>query len=227
MVPEEEAVYKDLTAQSFVELNARLAGVSDWRAAADGALETVALFDERRRRLGGFSKGMRQRAKVAAALVAEPEVLILDEPLNGTDPVQRAHLIRLFVELGRRGRTLIVSSHVLAEVERMAHRVVAMVDGRLAAVGDLTAIRAAMTDKPRLVWVDSDQPRRLGAALLESEGVAGIGIDGTRLEVQTIDHSRLAMELPAIALRIGAGLSRVEPADESLESIFRYLVQGR
>ena len=125
------------------------------------------------RPISGFSKGMRQRAKVAAALVLDAPILVLDEPLNGTDPVQRAHLIATFRRLAAEGRTVIVSSHVLAEVERMADRVLAIVDGKLAAAGDVAAIRQAMTDIPYRVRLEADDARRLAAALVESEAVGG------------------------------------------------------
>lgn len=227
LVPEDEAIYPELSARRFVELNARLTGVADPKAATGRALEIVELGDEAGRPLEGFSKGMRQRAKVAAALVSDPQILFLDEPLNGADPVQRAHLIRLFVALGGEGRTVLVSSHVLAEVERMASRVVAMVDGRLAAVGDVHSLRAAMTDKPRLVRIDTDRPRELAAALLGSPGVRGVDIDGDRIEVRASDVARMAIDLPRFARDSAARLARVEPVDESLESVFRYLVQQR
>jgi len=226
LVPEDEAVYDRLSAREFVELAARLAKVADPKGRATRALETVDLLEPADRDLGGYSKGMRQRAKVAAALVSDPEVILLDEPLNGADPIQRAQLITLFKELGAAGRTVIVSSHVLAEVERMTHRVVAMVDGRLAAVGSVADIRAAMTDRPRLVFVECSDPRRLGAALLGTEGVVGAHLEPARLRVEASDAGALADRLPALALENGITISRLEPADESLESVFRYLVEG-
>ena len=226
LVPEDEAVYERLTARRFVEFAARLAKVDDPPGRAQRALETVDLVDPAGRLLGGFSKGMRQRAKVAAALVSDPDVLLLDEPLNGADPVQRAHLIELFRGLGSAGRTVVVSSHVLAEVERMTDRVVAMVDGRLAAVGSVADIRSAMTDRPRLVFIEATDNRRLGAALMSTEGVIGVHIEPSRLRVEASDAGDLAKRLPSIAVATGVGLARVEPADESLESVFRYLVEG-
>ena len=226
LVPEDEAVYERMTGRRFVELAARLARLSDPKARAQKALETVDLIEPAERLLGGYSKGMRQRAKVAAALVSDPEILLLDEPLNGTDPVQRAQLIKIFVELGESGRTLIISSHVLAEVERMTDRVVAMVDGRLAAVGDVAAIRSAMTDKPRLVFIETTNPRPLAAALMNAEGVVGVHVNGDELRVEASDAHDLAMRLPAIAIEENIPLSKVEPVDESLESVFRYLVEG-
>ncbi len=227
LVPEDEAIYERMTARKFVELAARLAKVDDVADRVQRALVMVDLVDPSDRILGGFSKGMRQRAKVAAALVTDPEVLLLDEPLNGADPVQRAQLIKLFMELGAAGRTVIVSSHVLVEVERMTDRVVAMVDGRLAAVGDVKTIRSAMTDKPRLVYIETSEARRLAAALIGADGVIGVHLDGEQIRVEASDAGELAMRLPAIAVDASITLSRVEPVDESLESVFRYLVEGR
>ncbi len=227
LVPEDESVYERLTGREFVLLAARLSRVDDPVGRTEGALETVDLVSAADRPLGGFSKGMRQRAKVAAALVSEPEILLLDEPLNGADPVQRAQLISLFKEVGAAGRTVLVSSHVLTEVERVSDRVVAMVDGRLAAVGDVATIRAAMTDKPRRVYVDTTDPRRLAAALISRPGVLGVQVDGGTLHVETSDAADLAQGLPSIAVTESIGITKVEPVDESLESVFRYLVEGR
>jgi ABC-2 type transport system ATP-binding protein len=227
LVPEDEAVYEHLTGRQFIELSARLARVDDPMGRVAEVLEIVELTSAADRALGGYSKGMRQRAKVASALVPDPDVLLLDEPLNGADPVQRAHLIKLFQELGAAGKTLIVSSHVLREVERMADRVVAMVDGRLAAVGSIATIRAAMTDKPRQVFIDSDKPRALASELIGAPNVLSVHVNGESLMIEAADAREVAMQLPSLAVRLGAGITRVEPADESLESVFRYLVEGR
>lgn len=227
LVPEDEAIYERLSGRQFVELAAKLAKVDDPPGRAQQALETVELVDSAHRALGGFSKGMRQRAKVAASLVSDPEILLLDEPLNGADPVQRAQLIRLFINLGEAGRTLIVSSHVLVEVERMTEHVVAMVDGRLAAVGDIASIRAAMTDRPRQVFVETPDPRRLASALIEVEGVAGVHVESGKVRVEATDAANLSRRLPVLAIERNVPVTRVEPVDESLESVFRYLVGGR
>lgn len=227
LVPEDEAIYERLTGREFVELAARLARIDDPTGRAEAALGTVELLDSAHRKLGGFSKGMRQRAKVAAALVTDPEVLLLDEPLNGTDPVQRAQLIELFQDLGSAGRTVIVSSHVLVEVERMAERVVAMVDGRLAAVGSVPTIRAAMTDIPRQVFIECSEPRILASALIGTDGVVGVHVEDGQIRIEASDAGGLARLLPQIALDSGITISKVEPLDESLESVFRYLVEGR
>jgi ABC-2 type transport system ATP-binding protein len=227
LVPEDENVYGFLTALEFVTHNARLHKLPDPAGAARKALELVDLSEVADRKLAGFSKGMRQRAKVAAALVHEPEVLILDEPLNGTDPVQRAHLTRIFVGMGREGRTVIVSSHVLHEVERMADRVIAMVDGRLAASGTVPALRSAMSDIPLQIRIDCSDPRRLAAALVERDWVGGINIEDGSLHVRSLDAEKLGRALPALAQALEVRITRVDPEDESLESVFRYLVEGR
>lgn len=227
LVPEDEAIYDRLTAGRFVELAARLAKIDNPGRRAAAMLDRVGLSDSAGRALGGFSKGMRQRAKVAAALVPDPEVLLLDEPLNGADPVQRAELMRIFRELASTGKTVIVSSHVLAEVERMAERVVAMVDGRLAAVGSVRDIREAMTDRPRQVFVECSDPRSLAGPLVETEGVVGVHLDGSRMRIEASDTGTVARALPRIAHDRGVAVTRIEPADESLESVFRYLVEGR
>lgn len=227
LVPEEEAVYQRLTATQFVKTMAALSKVENPAQAASRVLEIVNLSDDSEREVGGFSKGMRQRVKVAAALVTDPKVLVLDEPLNGADPVQRAELIRLFKDLGQQGKTLIVSSHILGEVERMADRVVAMVDGRLAAVGGVSDIRSAMTDRPRQVFIECSDPRQLGGALMGTEGVVGVHLDGENLRVEASDAGALSLSLPGIAVEKGILLSSVRPSDESLESVFRYLVANR
>jgi ABC-2 type transport system ATP-binding protein len=225
MVPEEDAVYGFQTARQFVHYAAVLSGAPP--EAADRALDAVELGDAADRPISGFSKGMRQRAKVAAALVHDARVLVLDEPLNGTDPLQRAHLIATFRRLGAEGRTVVVSSHVLAEVERMADRVLAIVDGKLAAAGDVSAIRRAMTDIPYRVRLEVDDARRLAAALVGSEAVGSVTVQGRVLTVETGDLVSLGRAIAPLTCSLGMRLSLFEPEDLSLESVFRYLVRGR
>ena len=224
LVPEDEAVPEALTARQFVHYVADLHRVAE-REAPEQALATVGMLDVADRRVGGFSKGMRQRTKVAAALVTNPLVLVLDEPLNGADPVQRNNLIGLFRWLGSQGRTVIVSSHVLQEVERMADRVVVLVHGRLAAAGGQRAIRDAMADRPRRVLVRAADARRLAAALVGVDAVTGVVVDGEALTVATLKAGDLAVALPRLARDAGCRLHEVRPLDESLESLFRELVR--
>jgi ABC-2 type transport system ATP-binding protein len=224
LVPEDEAVPGGMTPRDLARYRAALHSVTD-REAPDRWLAVVGLLDEADRAMDGFSKGMRQRAKVAAALVSNPAVLILDEPLNGADPVQRANLIRLFKQLGDQGRTVVVSSHVLYEVERLAQRVVVLVRGRLAAAGDRRAIRDAMADRPRRVLVRAEPTRVLAAALAGHEAVGGLEVDGDRLTVATRRAGDLALALPSLAKDAGVRLWEVRPLDESLEALFRELVR--
>jgi ABC-2 type transport system ATP-binding protein len=227
LVPEESAVYEDLTATELVRYAAKLSGRVDPDTDAARAIATVQLEEDADRKIAEFSKGMRQRAKVAAALASDPMVLVLDEPLNGTDPVQRGRLIKLFRDLGDQGRTVIISSHILQEVERMTDRVIAMVDGKLAAAGDIAAIRAAMAHIPYRVVVDADDVRRLGAELIRGDGVSGVRIEDGRLHVETTSLRVLGTTVPAAAKDLGIRLSGFHPEDDSLESVFRYLVRKR
>ena len=164
---------------------------------------------------------MRQRTKVAAALVSNPQVLVLDEPLNGADPVQRLHLIALFRALGEQGRTVIVSSHVLHEVERLAERQIVLVRGRLAAAGGHRAIRDAMADRPRRVLVRTPAPRLLAAALLELDAVSSVTVEAQSLVVGSNRARDVAVALPRLARSLDARLEEVRPLDDSLESMSR------
>ena len=224
LVPEDEAVPAGLTARQFVRYVADLHRVPD-REVPDAALAIVGMLGTADRRVDTFSKGMRQRTKVAAALVSNPQVLVLDEPLNGADPVQRVHLIALFKELGARGRTVIVSSHVLNEVERLAERVIVIMHGRLAAAGDHHAIRDAMDDRPRHVFVRSDDERRLAAALMSLESVGGVTFDRARegIVISSLQARELAVSLPRLARDSEIRLFEVRALDDSLESLFREL----
>lgn len=223
LVPEEAAVYGFQTARQYVSYAADLIGAAP--STVDTAIAAVALEDAADRPISEFSKGMRQRAKVAAALVGEPDILVLDEPLNGTDPLQRARLISMFRDFADQGRTVIVSSHVLAEVERMADRVLAIVDGKLAAAGDVAAIRSAMSDIPYRVRIDADEPRRLAARLVDEGHASSVEVDRTSLIVETGDLSDLGTAVPVMARDLDIRLTAFEPQDESLESVFRYLVR--
>lgn len=225
LVPEADAVPVALSARRLARYRARLTDTDPDRV--EQALDAVDLTDVADRPLGGFSKGMRQRAKIAAALVSDPSVLVLDEPLNGADPVQRVALIELFQRLGTEGRTVIVSSHVLHEVERLAARVVVVVRGRLAAAGDRRAIRDAMADVPRRVLIRSDADRRLASSLMGLDAVVSVGLggDGSALTVSTTSAGELALALPTTARRLGIRLLEVVPLDDSLEAMFEELTR--
>lgn len=224
LVPEDEAVPRGLTPRQLCGYVADLHRVKD-RGLIEWALDSVDMTPVADRRMDGFSKGMRQRAKVAAALVKNPVVLVLDEPLNGADPVQRLKLIALFTRLGAEGRTVIVSSHVLHEVESMAERVIVVVRGRLAAAGGHRAIRDAMDDVPRQVLVRCSDSRRLAAALVGLDAVGGVTVDADGVVISTSRARDLAVALPRSARDLDIRITEVRPLDDSLESLFRELVR--
>ena len=226
LVPQQEGVFEALTAREFVALSARLQGLADPAAAARAALEQVELDPADSRRLPAYSKGMRQRVKVAQAIVHDPTVLVLDEPLTGLDPRQRREMVALFRKLGSEGRCVIVSSHVLGEVERLGSQVLVMSKGRLAAAGDFNELRALMDDRPMRVRVRTDRPRELAGALLAAGSAVGVRLDGDEaIELDTADARALAHALPPVARELGARLFEVHPLDADLEGVFRHVVQ--
>jgi ABC-2 type transport system ATP-binding protein len=226
LVSEQETIYPFLTGREFVLLNARLQKVPDTRDAVDRAIATVEMGPAADRKVGGYSKGMRQRIKVAGALVHDPDIILMDEPLNGTDPVQRLHLIRLIRRLGRSGKTVIVSSHVLEEVERFAQNIVVIVNGKLAAVGDYRAIRERIDSHDREIRLRADRPRELASALIGSEAVRAVRLDEQgRIVADTRDVRAFYQSVPVLAQRAGVRLYEIQALDESLASIFADLVE--
>ena len=224
-VPEREAVYPFLTARQFAVASAKLQGVEDADAAAARAIEMVDLAAAADRAIGGYSKGMRQRAKVAAALVHDPRVLILDEPFNGMDPRQRLHMMDMLRAMAADGRTILFSSHILEEVERISDRVLVIVAGRLAASGDFRRIRRLMTDRPHSFTLRSSDDRRLARELLASPEVDAVELRDGMLTVRTGDYGALTRSVAPAAQRAGVSILEMRPADESLESVFSYLVR--
>jgi len=224
LVPERDAVYGFLTAWELTLASARLHGLARPEEAAGRALATVDLDAARDRRIDTYSKGMRQRARVAAALVHEPEVLLLDEPFNGMDPRQRLHMMDLTRRMGAEGRTVLFSSHVLEEVERVADDIQVIIAGRLAASGDFREIRRLMTDRPHVFTIRSSDDRRLATALIADPSTAGVEIADDGLRVRAVDFARFTWLVPRVARDLAIGLREVRPADESLESVFSYLV---
>jgi ABC-2 type transport system ATP-binding protein len=226
LMPQQESVFEPLTAREFVSLSAALQGLSNPDEAAREALELVDLNPSDPRRLQAYSKGMRQRVKVAQAIVHDPAVLVLDEPLTGLDPRQRIDLVSLFKRLGSEGRCVIVSSHVLGEVERLGSQVLVMSQGRLAAAGDFHELRALMDDRPMRIRVRTDRPRELAAALVEGGSAVGVRLEGDGvLELDAKDARALARTLAPVARERRARLYEVHPLDADLEGVFRYVVQ--
>ena len=234
LVPEREAMYDAMSGWQFVLANARLHRLPDPEAAARRAIDTVQMADAQARDIGTYSKGMKQRIKMATALVHDPPVLLLDEPFNGMDPRQRLQLMDLLREMGEQGRTVLFSSHILEEVEQIATDVQVVVAGRHAASGDFREIRRLMTERPHQYTVRSDDDRALAAAVMADGSVTGVELvttaavggraGGRALHVEATDRASFVRLLPRVAQRHGIRLLEVTPADESLESVFSYLV---
>jgi ABC-2 type transport system ATP-binding protein len=225
LVPERESVPDYLTGRGFVRINAELQAIADAPVAVERAITTVELNDAADRQIRTYSKGMRQRIKVAAALVHEPRILLLDEPFNGMDPRQRLHMMDLLRRLAAEGRAILFSSHILEEVERLAEAVLVVYAGRLAASGDFRSIRRLMTDRPHRFTIRSSDDRALGAALLADPTVFGVDLLDGRLAVQASDLGAFGRIVAPIARAAGIRLHELTPTDDTLESVFSYLVR--
>ncbi len=224
LVPERETVYPFLTGREFALANAAEHGIADPDGAAARAIDLVDMADAADRRIGTYSKGMRQRIKMAAALVHDPHVLVLDEPFNGMDPRQRLHMFGLLRRMADEGRTVLLSSHILEEVERVAESVLVIYAGRLAASGDFRSIRRLMTDRPHVFKLRTSDDRRLASALLDEDCVFGVELDAKGLVVRTSDFGQFTRRLPQVAAGADITLLELTPTDASLESVFAYLV---
>ena len=224
LVTERESVPGHLTAWEFVLASAKLHGLKDPAAAARRAIGIVELDDAKDRRIGTYSKGMRQRSRVAAALVHDPSVLLLDEPFNGMDPRQRMHMMDLLHRMADEGRTILFSSHILEEVEQLSGTVQVIVAGRLAASGDYRHIRRLMTNRPHVFMIQSSDDRALAAALMELTSVSGVELEPAGLQVRANDYGTFTRTLSKVARDRGIRLTGVLPSDESLENVFSYLV---
>jgi ABC-2 type transport system ATP-binding protein len=226
VMSEHETVYGFMKGREFVAMMGRLRGVANLDQAVDRAIAQVDLADAQHRPMDTYSRGMRQRMRLAATLVHDPEILILDEPLNGADPRQRVHFKRLLQSLAADGRTIVLSSHILEEVEELAETVLLIVNGKLAASGGFRAIRAALNQRPYHVRVLCDDPRALAAAVVQLASVDAVHVDPDgALVVLSRNVLDLQLELPRLAQAAAIRLRRVEPLDDSLESVFGYLVE--
>lgn len=226
LVPEREAVYPFLSAWEYALAAARLHQLPNPEAAAAAAIEMVELTDAMHRRMGGYSKGMRQRAKIAAALVHDPQILILDEPFNGTDPRQRMQLTSMLADLGASGRTIVFSSHILEDVEDLAEDVLVVGGGRLAAAGDYRQIRRLMTNRPYTFTVRSSNDRALAALLVARSDTASVTFADDSLHVRTSDFGGFTMSIARLVHDADLDLHELSPADDSLEDVFSYLVDS-
>ena len=225
-MPEHESIYPFLTGRQFVTTSAKLHGITDVADAVDRVIEMVGLQDAQNRSMGEYSRGMRQRMRLSAALVHDPDVIILDEPLNGTDPRQRLDFQDSMERLASEGKTILISSHILEEVETLASRILLMLSGKLAAAGDFRAIRARLDEHAYQVRVVVDRPNAMASAIVEMDSIDSIAFSDDRsLVVHSRNVAELQTSLPRLAQERGIRLTRVEPMDESLESLFEYMVE--
>ena len=225
LVPEREAVHPFLTGYEFVRMSAELQGLADVGEATRKAIALVDLGDAQHRSISTYSKGMRQRIKVAGAVVHDPAILLLDEPFNGMDPRQRMHLMQVLRVLAAEGRIIVISSHILEELNDLAGNVLVMVAGRLAASGHFREIRKLMTDRPHTFTVKSSDDRALAAALLTDPSVFGVELANGTIAVRTADRGAFTRHLARAARDARIRVHEIRPTDESLESVFSYLVE--
>jgi ABC-2 type transport system ATP-binding protein len=227
IAPQQERLFERQTIAEFVATAAVLHGVPNPEDAARRAIETVELDPLDGRPLGAYSKGMRQRVKLAQALVHDPDLLVLDEPLDGLDPRQRLRSIDMFRRLGAEGKTVVVSSHVLEEVERFGSRILVIAQGRLLAEGPFSAIRDLMDDRPHHIRVGTAQPRSLAAGILRSGVASSARINDGWIEIETSDAPTFRRSIAGIARECDCRLTEVRALDDDLESVFSYLVRQR
>jgi ABC-2 type transport system ATP-binding protein len=228
--PDGDAFYEEMSGRQFVEAMARLFGFEKAEAVrrTEDTLQLVGMANRAERRLRGYSKGMRQRIKLAQALIHDPELLVLDEPLSGIDPVGRQEFIALFRGLAERNKCLLVSSHELEELEKLTDHVAIMARGRIAAVGSVAQIRDLLDQHPHSVLVAADRPRELAGMLLQLEDVVGVEFsDGGKLVVSARNPRRFFAEFTRLALEENFQIDHLETLDDSAHAVLGYLLGGR
>ncbi len=227
--PEHEGVWDDLTAREFVTLLGQLSGLStrDARRRAEETLVELGLSAAIDRRLGGFSKGMRQRTKLAATLTHDPDLILLDEPLTGCDPLARMSIVAKTRALAQAGKTIVLSSHVLHEVEALTQEIVLIHRGQVLAEGNVHRVRELIDEHPHRVRVECDRPRELAARLLVADHVTRVEVDAGACLLETRAPDRLYDELPRAALALGVRVSRLTSPDDNLAAVFEYLTAAK
>lgn len=227
--PDIDSFPEHLSGREFVFRMSRLCGYEEIEARrrAEEAIEMVGMADRADKSLKGYSKGMRQRIKLAQAMVHNPDILLLDEPLNGLDPLGRRQFMDVLAQLAAQGKSVVVSSHVLFEVEQMTRSILLLHRGRLLASGDLGTIRALIDRHPHRIKIGTGEPRRLAAHLVCLPFVLStqIGPDGLSLEVQTREPDKFYDEIPRLALEEDIPIIGLESPDNNLEAVFQYLVE--
>ena len=228
-VAETEKLYDWMTGHDFVSTLARLHGMTREEASdrASHVLEFVGLADVQNKEIGKYSKGMRQRVKIAHALVHDPDLIILDEPLHGCDPIARTSIMSVIRDLGTQGKTVLVSSHILDEIERITEQIVILHNGRLLALGNLHAIRDLLDKHPHRILIRTENPRKLAEYFVPEAPVYGVRFaEEGALEVLTNDLSAAHSVLPRVIVESGLKITSIENPDDNLEALLGYLVGG-
>lgn len=228
--PEIDNFYEHNTGRQFVYSMARFSGFAHTEAKSRAAdvLTRVGMADRCDRKIAGYSKGMRQRIKLAQAMLQDPDIILLDEPLNGLDPIGRHEFIGLLGALAEEGKTILVSSHILFEVEQMTRSILLLHRGRLLATGDLGSIRALIDKHPHRIRIETPQPREVASSLMKLPFVVSVEIDpmGKAIELQTREPDRFYDQMPCLVLDQGLEIESFSSPDNNLESIFKYLVMA-
>lgn len=229
--PETDSFYENLTGREFVELMGRMAGIAQNQVPQKTveALETVGMTDRADTKIAGFSKGMRQRIKLAQAIIHDPDILILDEPLNGLDPVGRRHVGDLLSEFASRGKCILISSHILHEVEQLTNSIILLHRGRLMAQGDIQEIRSLIDRHPHRIRIEADNVREIGPLLLSFPSVLSIKYDRMNtslLELETHQPDSFYTSFADAVKSKDIGLRSFYSPDNNLEAVFNYLVNG-
>ncbi|MAH90656.1 MAG: hypothetical protein CMA11_02695 [Euryarchaeota archaeon] len=228
-VPEHEKLYDWMTALDFVTTFARLHGMTRDEATkeAERVLSFVSLDEVMHKRIGQFSKGMRQRVKIAHALVNDPELIILDEPLQGCDPLARTTIMNVIKELGAMGRTVLVSSHILHEIERITEQIVILHRGRVLALGNSHAIREMLDQHPHKILLDCEKPRELAKSIIDIDEVTGMSFSNPeKLLIETKHLGEVHQKLPQLIIDSGEKVTGIDNPDDDLQSILLYLTGG-
>jgi len=226
--PEQDAFYDRMTGLEWVTALVRLNGLSDAEAdaAAKRALDRVDLLDAAGKKIGAYSKGMRQRVKMAQAIVHDPDLLILDEPLSGMDPLMRRKTIRLIKDWARAGKHIIVSSHILHEIESMTSNILLINNGQIVAEGNVHQIRALIDTHPHTVYVRGADPRALARKFLAEDDVLSMKLEKDAVVVETARPDSFYARLTELAASGEAGqIDEVQSPDDNLQAVFKYLVK--
>ena len=225
--PDVDAFYEEMSGRAFVRTMARLHGFRGRPAAerTEAVLQQVGMTDRADRRLGSYSKGMRQRIKLAQALVHDPELIVLDEPLNGVDPLGRVEFVDLFRQLAARGKAILVSSHILEDMDKLADRILFLLRGRIMAAGSLTQIREMLDEHPLQIRLATNQPKELAARLFQAECVQAVELEGAGgLLVRALRPKRFFAVLADLAVDEQFDVQRLQVSDASTQAVFNYLV---